>query len=84
MPALLTRISTRPKALMVALTISSVFFGSVLDRCDRFLCGAGVGAGTGQAGANVADHHARALFRHQLGNGAPDAAPAPGDDGGLA
>src|SRR5581483_9361464 len=93
MPALLTRMSTRPKASSALLTIASAFFGSVIDsvedglaaglfdRGNGLLRRTGIAAGTGEAGADVADHDARAFPSHQLGDGAADAAPATGDDG---
>ena len=94
MPALLTRMSTRPKASSAALTIcfgvlrlgdrerrGDRLAAGLLDRGDGLLRRACVVAGAVQAGADVADHDARAFLRHQLGDGAADAAPAAGDDG---
>ena len=74
MPALLTRMSTRPKASSAALTISSAFFGSVIESVEAiasppaFLMAATVScAGPAsvpepvEARADVADHDARAF-----------------------
>ncbi len=97
MPALLTRISTRPKASSAALTIRSAFCGSLIESVDAIACAAGlldfvdhllrragVVARAFEARADVADDDARALLRHQQRNAAPDAARRAGDDGDLA
>ena len=91
---MLTRMSTRPKASSAALTILSALPGSLIDSveaiasppaflisCDDLLRRPGVGAGAVEARADVADHDARALLRHQQRNAAPDPAPRAGDDG---
>ena len=97
MPALLTRMSTRPKASSAAFTILSAFCGSViesveaialppacLDLVDHLLRRAGVAARAVERRADVVDHDARAFLRHQHRDGAPDAAPGAGDDGDFA
>ena len=53
----------------------------LLDGRDRILRRTVVGARALQAGADVADHHARAFAREHLGDGAADAAAGAGDDG---
>ncbi len=97
MPALLTRMSTRPKASSAALTILSALprladrerrgdrlAAGLLDLVDHLLRRAGIGAGAFEARADVADDDARALLRHQERDAAADAAPRAGDDGDLA
>ena len=51
---------------------------------DRLLRRAGVAAFSLQAGADIANHDARALFREQHGDSSADAAPCPGYDRSLA
>ena len=94
MPALLTRMSTRPKASSAACTILSPFAGSPIDkrRGDGLAAGlldlvgdllrrAGIAAGAVERRADVVDQDLGALLRHQHGDGAADAAARPGDDG---
>ena len=90
MPALLTRMSTRPKASSAALTIcvgvlrlgdrerrGDRLAARLLDLVDHLLRRAGVAARAVERRADVVDHDARALLRHQQRDGAADAAPAP-------
>src|SRR5262245_29644262 len=95
-PALLTRISTRPKASSATLTMASAFFGSVMDNVDAIasppaflmastVCWAEPHVALAlQARPDIAHHKARAFLTEQHGNAAPDPTPRPRDDGGLA
>ena len=56
----------------------------LLDLVDDLLRRSGVGAGTLQARADVADHDVCALLRQPERNRAPDATRPPSDDGDLA
>ena len=97
MPALLTRMSTRPKASSAACTILSAFCGSPIESVEAiawppaFLissttCCAGPASPPepSSARADVVDHDLRALLRHQHRDGAADAAARAGDDGDFA
>ncbi len=97
MPALLTRMSTRPKASSAACTILSALPGSLIDSVEAiasppaFLissttacAGPASCAAAVEARADIADDDTGAFGRHQKRDAAPDAAPRPGDDGDLA
>jgi len=94
MPALFTRMSTRPNVSMVEATILSALAGSPIETVEAtawppfFLislttswAGAGVAAGAVERHADVVDDNLGAFFRQQERDGAADAAARAGNDG---
>ena len=94
MPALLTRMSSRPNAPTAAATTASApaAVGDVVGVCQRRAPGRGdlvhdvgrrpgVGTRPVHGTAEVVDHDRGAAGREQQGVGPPDAPPRAGDDG---